>query len=124
MGTCINVNKLLDYISFELAQLFSQECPKVSTRMARSFISTVKVENGEIIYTLPYYAKYVINGSPPHIILPKNKNALSFKSGGERIITKKVNHPGNAPNFFIQDTLNRNIKTLLEKYIPLCIEYD
>lgn len=117
----IDKNKLLEYIGVELAQLLSQECPKISTRMARSFISSFRVEDGEIIYTLPHYAKYVIEGSPPHIITPKNKSTLAFKVDGKTIITKKVNHPGNAPNFFVKDTFNRNIKRLIEKHINKCI---
>lgn len=120
----IDKNKLLEYIGVELAQLFSQECPKISTRMSRSFIASFRVEEGQIIYTLPYYAKYVIEGSPPHTITPKNKGALAFKVGGKTIITKKVNHPGNAPNFFVKDTFNRNIKRLIEKHIDNCISIE
>lgn len=141
----IDREKMLNIVGFELAQLFSQESPKKSTRMAKAFMSTMKVENGVITYTLPYYAKYVIEGSAPHEIRVKNAKSLAVpikdwsgrtpnaygskkgfpmlsKDGKFVLLGKKINHPGNAPNFFIQDTLNRHIKDIMEVAIKQSIK--
>jgi hypothetical protein len=140
----IDTQKLLKIVGFELGQLFAQESPKKSTRMAKAFISTMKVENGVITYTLPYYAKYVIEGSPAHEIKVKNAKSLAVpvkewtgttpnpygsKKGFPMyskdkkfvLLGKKVNIPARPPNFFVQDTLNRNIKEVLEKAIKQSI---
>jgi hypothetical protein len=37
------------------------------------------------------------------------------------LLGRKVNHPGNAPNHFLQDTLNRNIKEVMERAIKMSI---
>jgi hypothetical protein len=140
----IDKNKLLKIVGFELGMLFSQEAPKQSTRLSRAFMSTMKVENGVITYTLPYYAKYVIEGSPAHEIKVKNAKSLAVpvkdwngktpnpygsKKGFPMyskdkkfvLLGKKVNIPARPPNFFIQDVLNQNIKQVIEKAIKMSI---
>jgi hypothetical protein len=60
------------------------------------------------------YAKYVHEGTRPHLITPKNPaGALKFvpKGGTMVIITKRVNHPGTRPNRFLTD----NVKYI---YLP------
>ena len=52
-----------------------------------------------------HYGKEVEFGTNPHIIEPKNKQALAFKMGGKKIVVKKVMHPGTRPNPFIRTTL-------------------
>lgn len=48
------------------------------------------------------YAGYVVFGTQPHVIKPKVKQALAFKSGGKTVIVKQVKHPGTKPNPFPQ----------------------
>jgi hypothetical protein len=60
------------------------------------------------------YAKYVHEGTRPHIITPNRADgALVFvpKGGTRVVITKKVNHPGSRPNRFLTD----NVKYI---YLP------
>lgn len=132
MEVNIDKDKFMNIVGFELGQRFSIECPKKSTRMARAFVSTMKIENDMITFTLPYYAKYVIEGSPPHIIKVKDAKSLAVpikdwtgrkpnpygskqgfpmlsKDGKFVLLGKKINHPGNAPNMFVQDVLYREL---------------
>lgn len=111
-----DLNKLKEAVGFLLAQEFAIAAPKITGNLARTFAATVKVEGDVIKFTLPFYAGSVIRGSAPHIITPKNKKALKFRGkGGEIVFAKKVKHPGNAPNFFIQDTLNRKFGQILKQ---------
>jgi len=60
------------------------------------------------------YAKYVHEGTRPHLITPRNPDgALKFvpKGGTRVIITKRVRHPGTRPNRFLTD----NVKYI---YLP------
>lgn len=137
MEVTIDGEKFMNILGFELGQRFSMECPKKSTRMARAFISTMKIEGDKIVYTLPYYAKNVIDGSPPHEIKAKNAKSLAVpikdwtgrkpnpygskqgfpmlsKDGKFVMLGKKVNHPGNAPNMFVQDILYREIGDIIK----------
>lgn len=40
------------------------------------------------------HARWVIQGSRPHVILPSKKKALRWPDGGKFVFAKKVNHPG------------------------------
>lgn len=137
MEVNIDKDKFMNIVGFELGQRFSMECPKVSSRMSRAFISTMKIENDMITFTLPYYAKYVIEGSPPHEIKVKDAKSLAVpikawtgskpnaygskkgfpmlsKDGKFVLLGKKINHPGNAANMFIQDVLYREIGDIVK----------
>jgi HK97 gp10 family phage protein len=55
----------------------------------------IRIEGNKVIIgPETEYDAYVEFGTAPHEIRPKNKKALAFKSGGNTIIVKKVNHPG------------------------------
>lgn len=41
-----------------------------------------------------HYGKWLEEGTPPHIIRPKNKKALRFMVGGKAVFVKYVKHPG------------------------------
>lgn len=45
-----------------------------------------------------HYAVYVLFGTRPHPIYPKNKKALRWAIGGKFVFAKSVNHPGNKPD--------------------------
>lgn len=44
------------------------------------------------------YARFVHDGTRPHLILPKNKKALRWAAGGKFFFSKSVKHPGNKPD--------------------------
>lgn len=49
--------------------------------------------------------RYVINGTRPHPIRPRNAKALRFRVGGRVVYAKYVNHPGTKPNDFLTKAL-------------------
>lgn len=48
------------------------------------------------------YGEYVEFGTKPHVIRPKNRKMLAFKSNGITIFAKKINHPGSKPYPFME----------------------
>jgi|SRR5687767_4361019 len=42
--------------------------------------------------------KWVNDGTPPHVILPRFAKALRFSVGGRIVFARSVNHPGTRPN--------------------------
>lgn len=61
-----------------------------------------------------YYAVYVHEGTRPHVILPKFKEAL-FWEGAEHPV-KRVNHPGTKPNPFTEKILRESKKDITELF--------
>jgi hypothetical protein len=54
------------------------------------------------------HTKYVIGGTKPHEILPRNAKALAFYgSDGELHFAKRVQHPGTQPNPFHERAWDR-----------------
>lgn len=45
-------------------------------------------------------------GTPPHVIVPRRKQALRFTSGGRVIFATKVNHPGTVGTKFLTRALD------------------
>lgn len=48
------------------------------------------------------HALFVHWGTRPHVIRPKNKKALRWAAGGKFAFAKQVNHPGNAPDKWLE----------------------
>lgn len=48
------------------------------------------------------HAVFVLFGTRAHVIKPKNKKALRWAGGGAFRFAKKVHHPGNAPDNWLQ----------------------
>jgi hypothetical protein len=53
----------------------------------------------EIISHVPY-GGYVVHGTPPHIIQPRNASVLHWQDGGNHYYRALVNHPGARANPF------------------------
>lgn len=51
------------------------------------------------------YADMVHNGTPPHTIRPRNKQALRFRIGGRIVFAKVVHHPGTKARPFLDRAL-------------------
>jgi len=66
----------------------------VKTGELRKSIQVVRTQKGLVIRWTAPHAKVAESGSPPHIILPKTKKALSFEGPEGLIVVKKVRHPG------------------------------
>lgn len=46
------------------------------------------------------YARYVIEGTPAHLIVPRNARVLRWESSGQVFYRDRVNHPGAKANPF------------------------
>ncbi|MFJ5532493.1 hypothetical protein [Streptomyces sp. NPDC093261] len=46
-------------------------------------------------------AEFIIKGTQPHEIRPRNKNALHWSDGHSEFFAKVVHHPGTKPNDFL-----------------------
>lgn len=103
----------LDTIGFLLAQEFAKGAP-VDTGNLRNSIRH-EVRNGEVVILMSIHGLYVEYGTRPHVILPKNAKALSFKINGETVVTKKVNHPGTDPSPFVRPVLYNKFQSIAEK---------
>lgn len=51
------------------------------------------------------YADMVHDGTRPHVIRPRTKQALRFRMGGRTVIVAKVNHPGTRARPFLDRAL-------------------
>lgn len=51
------------------------------------------------------YAPYVHDGTRPHVIRPRRRQALKFRVGGMTVFAKFVNHPGNRARPFFDRAL-------------------
>lgn len=48
------------------------------------------------------YARFVEEGTRPHVIEPRRKKALAFRGRGGRIVRRRVMHPGTRGVFFMR----------------------
>ena len=51
------------------------------------------------------YAAFVNDGTRPHIIRPRTRQALKFRIGGRVVFAKVVHHPGTRPRPFLDKAL-------------------
>lgn len=52
------------------------------------------------------YLGYHMNGTGPHVIVPRRRKALRFiGNSGQVVFARRVRHPGTAPNDFLRDAL-------------------
>ena len=109
------MDNAIERIAFEMKQELQIACP-VDTSFLRNSI-TYEIIDGEIIFSMVGYGKYVEYGTLPHIIKAKNKKALSWKGGDHPV--KSVRHPGTAPQPFIRNTFRRKLLGLVMKHISM-----
>jgi HK97 gp10 family phage protein len=83
------------------------EAPVKTGQLRRSITLEYRPISATITPTVNY-ALPVHEGSKPHIITPRRKSVLAFKKNGKLIFARKVNHPGNKPNKFVERTVNKS----------------
>lgn len=89
----------------------------VDTGRLRNSIKVKSTEEGLIIWMVDY-GKFVEFGTPPHIITPKEKEALKFKirrEKGKIVFAKVVKHPGTRPNPFIRNTIQNKLRNIIHE---------
>jgi hypothetical protein len=63
-----------------------------------------------------FYAKYLEDGSQPHIIRPKDpKGVLAFMVGDKMIFARVVHHPGTKAYLFMKGTLQEERTGIVEQ---------
>ncbi len=114
-GAPDQAKKVMLAVAEGLQRDIQERAPKKTGAMAAS----IKVEFSDpmtVKVTGNAVAGYQEYGTKPHVILPKNKPYLVFKTKDGRIIrTKKVNHPGTKPQPFIRPAVNEVMEDLGDK---------
>lgn len=108
---------LMEYASIEAGREIVQEANKDTGYMATTTVVEPVQDNGTTmsadIYIPAPYAVYVIQGTRPHVITPRNARALAWEAGGHTVFARRVMHPGYAGNDFffepMQDRLSRKL---------------
>lgn len=81
-------------------------CPVGKTQKLRNGLTVDVGADGITGRSDQPYAEFVVKGTRPHTIVPRRARVLAFEgSGGETVFTKRVQHPGTAPNNFAHDAL-------------------
>lgn len=71
------------------------------------------------------YGPFVHEGTPPHIIRPKNRQALRWTAGSDFVFAGKVHHPGYRGDPFLYnalDAMDEEIDRIFDRYITLALE--
>ncbi len=115
------VSKELETATKEAGKLIlrteKEEVPVKTAQLKRSITMDYRPISVSI-YPTTKYAIPVHEGSKPHVILPTRKKFLRFKINGKWVYAKKVNHPGNKPNKFVERTVSKTaspVNKLFEK---------
>lgn len=82
--------------------------PKVTHRLENSIDRRItrsddKSATGIVEATAPH-AKFVLEDTKPHEIVPRRASVLAFESGGTTVFTRRVHHPGTKAQDFITPT--------------------
>jgi hypothetical protein len=86
---------------FSYAQAY---CPRRTGRLANS-IEYHMAGHSLIVAAHAPYAAYVELGTRPHVILPRNAQALRWYGPDGAVFAKRVNHPGTKPEPFLRRAL-------------------
>jgi len=121
----------------ELKRLLDRALPSIARRLQNELVLKSPVDTGRLRNSLKViptnrgllisgveYLKYVLWGTPPHIIKPKNKKSLRFevgkkerlsgkKKGKNIVFAKEVRHPGTRPNPFVQIAIQTKLKKII-----------
>ena len=85
------------------------EVPVLTSNLLNS-ITTSIANSGRsgVLKATADYAKFVHDGTKPHVIRPKTEGGvLAFMIGGRTVFAKKVNHPGTKANPFLQKGVDK-----------------
>lgn len=110
---------ILEGIANDFMNVLVMSAP-VSTGNLKNQITLNKTARGYEI-SMPMYAIYLEFGTPPHIIRPRTKKALSWTEGkgggGKRFFAKIVHHPGTDPQPFIRPAFDLHLPDIIKNNI-------
>jgi len=98
-----------------------RNCPVDTGRLRGSITTNITGKMSGECGTNVEYAEDVEYGTRPHVIKPKNKQALHWKEGNTDIFAKEVHHPGTKAQPFFEPAVKKN-EEKLDKKIDELIE--
>lgn len=103
------VDRYLLRLTNDVAREVRANAPVKTGKLRSNIVVVRKTQSSRAGYSViadTEYAMAVVKGTRPHVILPKQGKVLRFPSkGGGIIYTTKVDHPGTAPNPFMDRAL-------------------
>lgn len=103
--------KLLDEISDKVAgpiRFFWRANLKNNQGYLRDSIEQARNDDNIQVYSREKVLKFLEYGTEPHIIEPKNAEALRwFNETGEPVFARKVRHPGTDPQAALRSAIDR-----------------
>lgn len=90
----------------EVAQSQARNSGKFRNVTGRLYRSIVVVQRSRFRVSVEArapYAKWVEEGTQPHVIEPVRRKALRFFVNGSLVFARRVNHPGSRPRYFMRD---------------------
>ncbi len=106
-------------IATELSRDLKRTSPIKSGKSANGW-NFKKVGAQIVVENSVPHTLFLINGTRPHDIFPKNKSVLAFKMNGRMIYAKHVKHPGTKPNDFVDKSIARiegDINSIVNKIL-------
>ncbi|KKL48507.1 hypothetical protein LCGC14_2324840 [marine sediment metagenome] len=110
------IDKATQVIAILLQSALKQAAPKKSQKFAKS-IKVIALPGGIIEIHADEIWKHIEFGTNPHVIRPSTKKALAFEIEGEKLVLKKVDHPGTRPNPFIRNVLNTKLPQIIKQVL-------
>lgn len=62
-----------------------------------------------LVFARARHARWVHDGTRPHMIRPRRARALRFEVGGRIVFAQRVNHPGYKGNPFLRDAVREEL---------------
>ncbi|WP_280329602.1 HK97 gp10 family phage protein [Nocardia wallacei] len=62
-----------------------------------------------LVFARARHARFIEEGTRPHVIRPRNARALRFEIGGRVVFAQRVNHPGTAARPFLRDAVREEL---------------
>lgn len=98
------VRRTWELAAIDLWGNFRKETPVRTGRLAGSWMLEQRGEDWAVT-TDVLYAPFVAFGTLPHVIVPRNAQALRFVVNGQVVFARRVNHPGTPANLFWQRSI-------------------
>ena len=85
-----------------------QQIPLGKTGQTRETVNSRETPYGFTVYSNSPIAKFLDQGTQPHIILPKTEGGVLrwFGPWGNPIFARSVKHPGTKPTYFVKKTVD------------------
>jgi hypothetical protein len=100
-GSAVKVQE----ITFRAAAIAAATAPGHMKEAVRPIFTGSKANPVGIIMVDHPAASFVLHGTKPHIIRPRQRKMLRFSVGGQLVFARLVHHPGTKPNNFLWEAV-------------------